>query len=512
MSEKFISFPRLARKGFHVSIPLMDEATWKRFATQDPTIPRTFARLREYGRLLYGPRPRKFPRMVRQQPSVGSIRSLYEECGEAAWQRFFLGLGNPNLTPAQRDGIEADMDADMPDFDLSIDTDHFILRWTNSSAHAADNIADNRIVSGTGEHLEEAWNIYEAAFGRPPYVPVNSDKIEVVFYDIGGPNGVASPPDGPIQLNSVSWVTTEGLHKPVSAHELFHKLQYAFGYRTSWNLVEPYLWFSEGTASWAEVFIWQRVSRDTKITRMFTNPDLNLYDASYSALPFWIFFEARQRSDAEDNPILHYLSTIEPNGDIEGALEEVIDEEWAANNVFGQLDTFYALFARDRHIGHWRSGPLGGFYPSILAPDDTEVTPDLRVTQVALGLSDTYTANESVSPLGSDYYRFSLEADADGQLFSLSVDGERGGDFSYYLIWEKDGSWMNAAFSSVSSGAFSHAEGVNLTNADAVVLVVSGRGAGGNYTLNTSVQGIWVRVQDHRPGRPLIEQVRPPLA
>jgi len=487
MSDERISFNRLARKGFHVSIPVLDEATWKRFATLDPAIPRTFPRLREYGRLLYGPRRRQMPRMVRELPRIGAIRSLYHECGEAAWQRLFRGLSNPRLTRAQREAIEADLDADMPAFDHSIETDHFILRWTDSSANATDNIADEAIVTETGDFLEDAWSRYEAAFGRTPYLPAGAAKMEVVFYDIPGAHGVASPPDGPLQLNSDSWVTTPGLRQPVSAHELFHKLEYAFGYRTSWDPAAPYQWFSEGLSSWAEVFVWQRVSRATKITDLFTNPDLNLYDASYSALPFWVFFEARQKSDAADNPILHFLTTCEPAGDIRGALEQVVDEEWAPNNVYGQLDTFYALFARERRLGWWRAGPTGGLYPNILAPDGTIITPALSVTDVPIGLSDTYEVNETVSPLGSDYYRFAFQPDADGETFSFSVTGAVGGNYSYYLMWEKNNVWIRATFPFGSSGDYSYSQAVNLADADALVLAISGRGAGGSYTLSAQI-------------------------
>jgi hypothetical protein len=486
LPDKRISFHRLARKGFHVSVPVLDETTWNRLAAGDPSVPRTFSRLREYGRLLYGSQRRKIPRMVKELPSIGTMRSLYGECGETAWNRLFLGLSHPKLSPAQREAIEAEIDADMPTFNHNTETDHFILRWTDASTTVSDNITDASIITETGDFLEEAWSRYNTSFGRAPRIPSGSTKIEVLFYDIGAANGQTTP-DGPLELNSSKWVSTPGMRRPVSAHELFHKLEYAFGFRTSWAPASPYQWFSEGLSSWAEVYVWQRVSRASKITDMFTNPDLNLYDASYSALPFWIFFEARQKSDAADNPILHFLNTSEPTGNITGALEQVIDEEWPPNNVYGQLDTFFALFARDRRLGHWKIGPTGGLYPSILAPDGTAITPTLTVTNVPIGLTDTYAVAGTVSPLGTDYYRFALEPDANGETFSFSVIGATGGNYSYYLVWEKNNAWKRAAFSPGSSGSYSHSEVVNLADADALILAISGRGAGGGYTLTASV-------------------------
>jgi len=487
MKEERLTFERLARKNFHVSFPVMDKATWKRFVAPDISVPRTFSRLREYGQLLYGKRRRKYIRMIKKFPKIGAMRSLYEECGESAWYRLFLGLANPRLTKMEREAIEGDMDADMPTLEHSEETDHFILRWTDSSADASDNITDAAIITETGNFLETAWDRYQASFGRTPYIPVGSSKMEIVFYDIPGAHGVASPPDGPLQLNSDSWMTIPGLRRSVSAHELFHKLQYSFGYRTSWAPVSPYKWFSEGTASWSEVFVWQRVSRASKITDLFTNPDLNLYNASYSAVPFWIFFEARQKSSATDNPILHFLTTAEPAGDLQDALQEVIDEEWAPNNVYGQLDNFYALFARERRIGAWKMGPTGNLYSNISDPDGAAITPNLTVTDVPMGLSDTYSVGQTVSQLGSDYYRFVFEPDADGRTFSFSVTGASGGDFSFYLLWDKNNAWKRAAFPPGSTSSYSHSEVINLAEADAMVLVISGRGTGGAYALNASI-------------------------
>lgn len=249
MPDKRISFHRLARKGFHVSVPVIDEATWNRLSVQDTFVPQIFSRLREYGRLLYGSQRRKIPRMVKELPTIGAMRSLYGECGEAAWSRLFLGLSNPRLSQAQREAIEAEIDADMPTFNQNTETDHFILRWSDSSTTATDNITDASIITETADFLEEGWNRYNTSFGRTPYIPSGSTKIEVVFYDIPGAHGVASPPDGPLQLNSNSWVTTPGLRRSVSAHELFHKLEYAFGFRTSWTPASPYQWFSEGLSS-----------------------------------------------------------------------------------------------------------------------------------------------------------------------------------------------------------------------------------------------------------------------
>lgn len=498
-----ITLNRLAKKGLRISVPVLDDQAWRKVVKADPAVPRSFAQLRRLGRTLFKKegrksyRPESHARGQYERQEVGGVALLtsmrgiiyprVEECGESAYARFFTGLGNPALTPRQRDIIEADMDADTPTFENSTETEHFILRWTNSSAHAADNIADPAIIDETGGFLETAWGIYNSVFGRAPYVPAGGTKIEVIFHDISG-FGVASPPDSPIQFDAASWVTLPGIRRPTSAHELFHKLQYAFGYRTTWTPVAPFQWFSEGTASWSEVYVWQRVSGAYKITDLFASPDLNLYNASYSALPFWIFFQTRQQDAADDNPFISFLQKYDATGDEKAALAEVIDEDWPSNNVYGQLDTFFALFSRERRLGAWRQTPTGGQpYATILGPDDANIVPALAVTGVPLGAGDSYHNTGAVSPIGTDYYRFSFEGDTDGLVFNVSVAGAPGGDYSYYLIWEKAGVFKSAAFPFGTTGDYSFSETIDLAAADSLMLLISGRGAGGSYSIDASV-------------------------
>jgi len=486
-TRQIIKLDRLAKKGVHISVEVVDPQKWQELIKRDPSIPRSFIQLRRLAQRIFmkAKRPSRVFRL--DMPRRGVIKRFFEECGEGLYSTFFTALRNPSLTKQQRAELEAIIDADTPTFENSTETDHFILRWTNSSTHPADNIADSSIVDETAEYLETAWEKYNTVFGRTPYVPPGSSKIEVVFQDIDG-YGVASPPDGPIQFDAENWVNQPGIRQPTSAHELFHKLQYSFGYRTTWDPTPPYKWFSEGSASWAEVFVWQQVSGAYKINDLFSNPDLNLYNASYRALPFWIFFQTRQQDAPDDNPLVSFLQKYEATGDERNALEEVIDEDWPPNNVYGQLDNFFALFSRERRIGAWRQTPTGGQpYATILDPSGNNIVPTLAVTEVSLGLGDSSVNSTSVSPLGSDYYRFNFEGDTGGQTFTVSVTGVAGGNYSYYLLWEKDGTWKKAVFPFGVTGDYSFSETIDLETADSLMLIISGRGSGGAYTITASV-------------------------
>jgi hypothetical protein len=111
----------------------------------------------------------------------------------------------------------------------------------------------------------------------------------------------------------------------------------------------------------------------------------------------------------------------------------------------------------------------------------------LMMTSAALGSGDTYTNTGSVSQLGSDYYTFNLEPDTAGQICAINVTVPSGGNYSYYLIWEKNGAWKRASFPFAVTAGFSLSETVDLALANTVILIISGRGTGGLYTLNASV-------------------------
>ena len=483
-----IELERLKRKNAHFSVSILAPADWRRLIAADPTVPRSYSQLKRLSRELFHSSRRRDAKARFAIPAAGRgiVRRRIEECGETRYARLFAGLANPFLQQAQRDDIEADMDADTPTFEHSTETAHFILRWTDSSSHAPDNIADASIVTDTGGYLEDAWSSYQTTFARTPYVAAGATKIEVIFHDISG-YGVASPPDGPIQFDAESWVTIPGIRRPTSAHELFHKLQYAYGYRTTWTPSGAFQWFSEGSASWSEVFRWGRVSADYKVVDLFANPDINLWDATYRALPFWIFFEARQKSAAAEQPMRNFLERYEDHGNEEQALAEAIGDEWPAGNVYGTLPGFFALFARERWIGAWRTGPTGGLYPAIAGPAGTIAVPPAAVTAAALDDGDTFAASGGVSAFGTDYFRLELGATTDAQTLNVAVDGAAGGNFSYYLIWQKAGVWKRASFPPAVTSDLSHSETIDLAEADELVVAVSGRGAGGAYSFTAVV-------------------------
>jgi len=264
------------------------------------------------------------------------------------------------------------VDSAMPVFENRMETDHFVLQWTNKSSDSNDNIGDRSIVEETADYLETAWAKYVSFFGRKPYTPPGIDKVHVVFRDIDC-YGVADPPDEPIQFNAAAWVKNRGIRQPTSAHELFHKLQYAYGYKTKWHPQKPYMWFTEGTAAWSEVFVWGRVSRTCKVDEIFKDTKLDLHEADDMAMPFWIYFVGGNQDHSDNKLMVTLFEKCEKLGNERLALDEVILEN------YGPRDKFFAAFANQRKNNFW--GNCCDPYKCILGPEGNDLVSEVKSLQ-----------------------------------------------------------------------------------------------------------------------------------
>jgi len=272
-------------------------------------------------------------------------------------------------------------DRSAPYFEKQIETEHFILKWTNTSPHLADNIHDPQIVKETAEYFERAWERLSGLFGRNPYTAPDSSKLTVVFKDLEC-YAYADPPDGPIELNSAVWTRKPSIREPTSAHELFHKLQYAYGYKTRWvpSGSRPNLWFTEGTAAWAEVFVWGKVSRDCKMEDMFKDGSLDLYEAEDMALPFWIYFVSGNRETPKNHLMVRFFEEYEKTGNPKEALLYVIQE------AYGSVDHFFSGFALQRKKDFWGGSGQDRYpYTCILGPGGKDLISEIKEYQRKAG-------------------------------------------------------------------------------------------------------------------------------
>ena len=133
------------------------------------------------------------------------------------------------------------------------------------------------------------------------------------------------------------------------AHELFHKIQYEYGFRRDWGFDENRdpAWATEGLASWAETYVMRTEYADYepfggtpgnrwafwKYELAASKPSVSLWDRDYDALPFWLYLERRaleiepgrgwqHRLDGQAEHVAAFMTKVSGGSRLEDALEE----------------------------------------------------------------------------------------------------------------------------------------------------------------------------------------------
>jgi hypothetical protein len=228
-------------------------------------------------------------------------------------------------------------------------TEHFFASWYSKDIGSTnENALPDRLVYQTLRDLEDAYNKYFELFEREPelytFSPLLENVIEIKFSNIPG-RGVTSSAWRWIEFSSQAWIDSRGsISRPTSAHELFHRIQYTYGYRTLPGH-ETDDWFGEGTASWAELFVWNQVSSASKVSHFYDFPEQDLVEYFVTENPgksagFWFFWDSHLLPG--EHAMKHFMEAYQRNGKIEETLNVLLEK------VYGP-----AFFERlvDRYTG-----------------------------------------------------------------------------------------------------------------------------------------------------------------
>ena len=336
---------------------VMDSAAWHDIITADPRIPRTSDELKALIGFVHGHQA-----AVAEDADRTFDAATFEEdpdCLTDFEQLIHAGFGNPDLTDEEIDELDQLMASMRPDFlDEHVTTEHFRCNYT--LAHGEHRISTDR-VRVVANQLERAYRHYTDAFGRHPYFARDKHGavaryIEVDFWSLPAtkhpdnpPKGSTSP-NGPIKLNTrflrdnPTWLWT------TAVHELFHRLQFAFGWRAA-GQTQPYAWFSESSASWAS--LWETrefVKTPQNIEYLFKDPAINtLLNARYFAVPVWVFLEMLHSAEPSVEYIRKFLDNYEAHHDLDYCYRQM----WSP--------VVHAMFGVGMFWGFWRS--VGSSFP-----------------------------------------------------------------------------------------------------------------------------------------------------
>lgn len=358
--------------------------------------------------------------------SVYQLRAGYHGCDQVGVTRLLRGLADQPRAVQRRVAAEiADLGPGGAGTNLTTEnmreTDHFRIYSTLAMNYAVE----------VGEQLETAWATLCAHFTCPD-VSTDADKIVVSLHSMPSSTFGLTCSDCYIHLNSNEVrraLDAEEDHDvlAMAAHELFHQIQYAYGFQEEWPRRQLQagggtIWFEEGTASWAEAFV-VRTAMPTAPTdadfwkheAISTKPGIELWRRDYDAMPF--FLNASPALPSEPEPVWMevFLDRCRTQGHPIPALKQMERDRMEQ----GQ-EIKYLHFATSK-VAHLHQGPYA------LDPKRLYLRPYRVRMECSAGSDWSWTHDGKVDEVSAAYYEFvNPEGEQSGVRLAVSQSSDEG--------------------------------------------------------------------------------------
>lgn len=423
-----------------------------------------------------------------------------EWCGEPTRGLLEAVVASDLLSEEARGTISDMMEDAAPALERSKTIGHFNFRWTETSSNLRDNTNETNI-DATGAILNDCWDRFVVDFREPKAALINGKRmVDVDVYYDGGLHGSTSSHRNQIFLNSHTVVNDDCRRKTTSAHELFHRVEYSYGYITG---TAGQRWWVEALGSWSQEYYAPDV--DDYISRVNTglgSPDNGLLGRSYDACHYWKYLgeQVSARSDAvgsETEAIREVLDEYAGNGfDAKAASNTVTTarlsrpfdrffQDWTKANYLKDLATPSAKYdyLEDENTTN-SCGRNYGPYRQVNPVSDHKITSN----------QTTWTSGtQAVAAYGTRYHHFDIEPGVTE--FELRFEGNLGGgdgSYSLHVGLIKDDRWRRIHNSTNTTEVARHVA-FAAGDYDRCVVVVNGLASGGQYELglNACVTGVW---------------------
>lgn len=410
-------------------------------------------------------------------------------CREYQVGVLFASLQNPTISDATRAEVESIILAAVPALPKTYTNGHFKIFYTDNDADPNNNVTLDAVKS-LASNLNTYWKTYSTKFKTPQhYIDGATQMVDIKVYDLGdGLYGETSSFWNYINLNSKQVVNNACKRKTTPAHELWHRVQYAFGYVSGTPNMK---WIVEATASWSQAFT-NRGVRDYmgRMNEGLNVPDLALIEGrSYNACHLWIYLERRCTYLA----IKKVWSTYETNGkDAKAALDTVVNDRLGIG-----FDKFIVEWSKTNYIKDLGGAGVYSYVENKKTKTSCDVVygPLVLVPRTSVDIDSTslYTDAGNVSSYVADYYEFNLDT-TDQDLNNLQIT--------------VDGAGVNSSFVDISSSLKKKiTDGTNTKEVylttfkpgklSRVGVIVGGGSAGVDYTIeakvcaNLDITGTW---------------------
>ena len=260
---------------------VMFETSLDDLLLQNPNAPTNDEYALHFARQLYAPREERDEERLLLGFAEGrrefeaSDDEQVEWCGEASRGLLDAVLASNLLSSEARSEINAMMEDAAPSLERTKTIGHFRFQWTETSSDARDNTNETN-VDATAAVLNDCWNHYVTDFRQPQADLIGGQRIlDVEVYFDPSLHGSTSSHTNRIFLNSETVVNDDCRRQTTSAHELFHRVEYTYGYVTG---TPGQRWWVEALGSWSQEYYAPAI--DDYISRVnggLANPSLGLF-------------------------------------------------------------------------------------------------------------------------------------------------------------------------------------------------------------------------------------------
>jgi hypothetical protein len=452
-----------------MKLEILPAATFAARFGDNPDVPRTDAGIIALARKLYPPRKDKQPEAA----------VTLQECREYEVGVLFAALQNPAVSDLTRRQVDSIIQETVPPLPKTYTSGHFTFYYTDSDTDPDHNVTLDQI-EATATRLNSYWDTYVANFKTPKnYLSGGTEMVDVYVYYLGPTLlGETNSSWDSISLNS-KWTVKDACNRrTTSAHELFHRVQYAYGYISGTAKMK---WIVEGTASWSQKYTNQSI-RDYMgwMNRGLNAPNINLINSrSYNACHFWVYL---QKLVGSWTAIRDVWDAYETNGNnAKAAVNTVTTDE--LGKTFNQ---FVQAWVKANYIKDLDNASTGGYeyYEDEVTQTSCEVTygPLSHVPRYKKAISnngDSLAMGGTVQPYGAEYYEFTL-----GKNFTklqVRFDGADTGNFSYHLIPIKNGAFLT--ITNIFQNDYTYTKTLTPGQWDKLAVVVAGLSKGGDYQI-----------------------------
>ena len=467
-------------QAYNAPVVILPQDVFEARFGNNPHIPRSEEAIIALAEKLYPPQSSRMEGMV-------FLEETGEECGEEDVGVLFAALQNPEVSDATRmlvSDIIAAAIPPLPETKVS-DSGHFKFYYTTNDANPINNVTTAQITS-LATLMDSYWEKYANSFKEPKHKLVNGKKridVKVYYIDATTLGQTASGWDH-IELNSSLCVTNSCKRRTTSAHELFHRVQYAYGYTSG---TADMSWMVEGTAAWSQKYT-NQVYRDymSRMNTGLSSPEKALITGrSYDACHFWVYLHEQSSSSA----IKEVWAKYEANGlNPKSAVGSVTAARLGLN-----FNKFATKWSKANYIKDLSNAGTGGYdyAENIVTKNSCGVTygPLSKVpfTAGTINPASSFSQAGSVNPYAAKYHVFTLG----NTLKDLAVIFEGTGSFAVSFIGIKGNA--KTSIINTTDTKFDYKKTLTAGQWDKLAVMVMGTATGGDYTLKVGgcITGKW---------------------